>query len=161
MSLASCKWSVILVILLVVTNDANIVANLSVSAACWCLFSPTCFHASFIACTLMDLLRLSVKTTSSVLAGLFWGGFAFAGFCGGVGVAGFCLGAAASFLAVGFEVGAVIGLVVGVLFAAGTMTVLESTTGNVLFSGIVASKRQGNVKRPFKVVVSSLSLIHI
>lgn len=155
MSLASCKWSVILVILLVVTNDARMVANLSVSAACWCLFSPTCFHASFIACTLMDLLRLSVKTTSSVLAGLFWEGVVFAGFCGGVWVAGFCLAAVTSCLLVGFAVGVVIEFGVGVLFAAGTMTVLESTTGNVLFSGIVASKRQGKVRRPFKVVVSS------
>ena len=109
----------ILVILLVVTNDARIVANLSVSAACWCLFSPTCFHASFIACTLMDLLRLSVKTTSSVLAGCFWGVFGFAGFCGGVGVAGFCLGADVFCLSVGFMVGVVIVSVVGVLFAAG------------------------------------------
>lgn len=137
------------------TNDARIVANLSVSAACWCLFSPTCFHASFIACTLMDLLRLSVKTISSVLAGLLWGCFGFAGFCGGVGVADFCLGAVASCLSVGFAVGVVIVFVFGVLLAAGTMTVLESTTGNVLFSGIVASKRQGKVKRPFKVVMSS------
>ena len=111
-----------------VTNDARIVANLSVSEACWCLFSPTCFHASFIACTLMDLLRLSVKTTSSVLAGLFWGGFGFAGFCGGVGVADFCFGAVAFCLSVGFAFGVVIVFVVCVLSAAGTMTVLESTT---------------------------------
>ena len=103
----------------------------------------------------MDLLRLSVKTTSSVLAGLLWVGFVFAGFCGGVGVADFCLGAVVFLLSVGFAVGLVIVFVVGVLSAAGTMTVLESTTGNVLFSGIVASKRQGKVKRPFRVVMSS------
>ena len=107
----------------------------------------------------MDLLRLSVKTISSVLAGLFWGGFGFAGFCGGVGVADFCLGAVTFCLSVGFAVGAVIVFVVDVLSAAGTMTVLESTTGNVLFSGIVASKRQGKVKRPFNVVVGSFDQV--